>query len=70
MNLNFASSAFAPLALGFFGLGTGYLIYGPQELLKWPHRDESVDRATGIWGVWLPGFCQFVTGVILFIGLT
>jgi hypothetical protein len=70
MNLNFASSAFAPLALGFFGLGTGYLIYGPQELLKWPHRDESVDRATGIWGVWLPGFCQFVTGIILFIGLT
>jgi hypothetical protein len=70
MNLNFASSAFAPLALGYFGLGTGYLIYGPQELLKWPHRDESVDRATGIWGVWLPGFCQFVTGIILFIGLT
>lgn len=70
MNLNFATSAFAPLALGFFGLGTGYLIYGPQELLKWPHRDESVDRATGIWGIWLPGFCQFVTGVILFIGLT
>jgi hypothetical protein len=70
MNLNFATSAFAPLALGFIGLGTGYLIYGPQELLKWPHRDESVDRATGIWGIWLPGFCQFVTGIILFIGLT
>ncbi len=70
MNLNFATSAFAPLALGFFGLGTGYLIYGPQELLKWPIRNESVDRATGIWGIWLPGFCQFVTGVILFVGLT
>jgi hypothetical protein len=22
-------SAFPPLAVGFFGLGTGYLIYGP-----------------------------------------
>jgi hypothetical protein len=24
------------LALGFFGLGTGYLIYGPPELIGWP----------------------------------
>ncbi|HWU45793.1 MAG TPA: hypothetical protein VN133_03435 [Humibacter sp.] len=68
--MHFAVSLFPPLALGFFGLGTGYLIYGPQELLGWPPRDERVDRATGIWGIWLPGFCQFVTGVILFIGLT
>jgi hypothetical protein len=68
--MQFAVSMFPPLALGFFGLGTGYLIYGPQELLGWPPRDERVDRATGIWGIWLPGFCQFVTGVILFIGLT
>jgi hypothetical protein len=66
----FSVSEFTPLALGFFGLGTGYLIYGPAELLKWPARDESVDRATGVWGIWLPGFCQFVTGVILFVGLT
>lgn len=68
--MNFAVSMFPPLALGFFGLGTGYLIYGPQELFGWPKRDEKVDRATGIWGIWLPGFCQFVTGVILFVGLT
>ena len=25
-------SPFPPLAVGFFGLGTGYLIYGTQEL--------------------------------------
>ncbi|MGH8997549.1 MAG: hypothetical protein ACRDYB_16225 [Acidimicrobiales bacterium] len=62
-------SAFPPLALGFFGLGTGYLIYGPQELIGWPKRDESVDRGTGVWGIWLPGFCQFVAGTILFVGL-
>jgi hypothetical protein len=66
----FPQSAFPPLALGFFGLGTGYLIYGPQELAGWPKRDERVDRGTGVWGIWLPGFCQFVTGTILFVGLT
>ncbi len=63
------TSAFPPLALGFFGLGTGYLIYGPQELFRFPKRDARVDLATGIWGIWLPGFCQFVTGVYLFVGL-
>lgn len=66
----FPKSSFAPVVLGFFGLGTGYLIYGPQELFGAPGRNASVDRATGIWGIWLPGFCQLVTGVYLFIGLT
>ncbi|MGH7608897.1 MAG: hypothetical protein ACREOD_02970 [Candidatus Dormibacteria bacterium] len=65
----FPTSAFPPLALGFFGLGTGYLIYGPQELFGFPKRDAKVDLATGIWGIWLPGFCQFVTGMYLFAGL-
>jgi hypothetical protein len=67
----FPQSAFPPLAVGFFGLGTGYLIYGVQELFGYPHRpDEKVDLATGIWGVWMPGFMQFITGVYLFVGLT
>jgi hypothetical protein len=70
MQLTFATSAFPPLALGFFGLGTGYLIWGPQELFGWPRRDDPVDRSLGVWGIWMPGFCQFVTGVILFVGLT
>jgi hypothetical protein len=70
MDVTFVQSGFPPLALGFFGLGTGYLIYGPQELLHWPKRDERVDRATGVWGIWMPGFCQFLTGVILFVGMT
>lgn len=64
------TSAFAPLALGFFGLGTGYLIWGPQELARFPARNRSVDVTTGIWGVWMPGFLQFVTGILLFVGLT
>ena len=70
MDVTFPQSAFPPLALGFFGLGTGYLIYGPVELLGWPKRDERVDRALGVWGLWLPGFCQFLAGVILFVGLS
>lgn len=72
MDVTLAQSAFPPLALGFFGLGTGYLIYGPQELAGWPKRDEEgrVDRGTGVWGIWLPGFCQLVTGVILFVGMS
>lgn len=70
MDTTFAQSAFPPLALGFFGLGTGYLIYGPQELGGWPPRDERVDRAVGMWGIWMPGFCQLVAGTILFIGMT
>jgi hypothetical protein len=69
MNITFAASQFPPLALGFFGLGVGYLIWGPQELLGFPARDEPVDRALGVWGIWMPGLCQLVTGLILFIGL-
>ena len=52
------------------GLGTGYLVYGTQELFGYPPRDERVDLATGIWGIWMPGFMQFLTGVYLFLGLT
>jgi len=63
-------STFPPLALGFMGLGTGYLIYGPQELLGYPKREPGVNLATGIWGIWMPGFLQFLTGIYLFAGLT
>jgi hypothetical protein len=64
------TSPYPPLAVGFFGLGTGYLIYGSQELFNFPPRDESVDYATGVWGLWMPGFMQFLAGTYLFLGLT
>jgi hypothetical protein len=64
------ASPFPPLAVGFMGLGTGYMIYGSQELFNYPKRDERVDFATGMWGIWMPGFMQFITGVYLFVGLT
>lgn len=67
--VNFSVSEFIPLAVGFFGLGTGYLIYGPQELLSFPARDRRVDLSTGIWGIWMPGFMQFLAGTYLWVGL-
>ena len=63
-------SPFPPLAVGFMGLGTGYLIYGTQELFGYPARDNRVDFATGMWGIWMPGFMQFIAGTYLFAGLT
>jgi hypothetical protein len=65
----FPESAFVPIAVGFFGLGTGYLIYGAQELFGLPQRNRAVDITTGLWGIWMPGFMQFLTGVYLWAGL-
>ena len=67
--VSFPESTFVPLALGFFGLGTGYLIYGPQELFNLPIRNRAVDITTGFWGIWMPGFMQFLTGTYLWVGL-
>jgi hypothetical protein len=67
--LSLKMSPFAPLAVGFMGLGTGYLVYGPQELLGYPKRSVRVDSGTGVWGIWMPGFMQFFAGVYLFAGL-
>jgi hypothetical protein len=65
-----AKSAFVPIAVGFFGLGVGYLIYGPQELFGFPARSRAVDIGSGIWGIWMPGFLQFLAGTYLFVGLS
>jgi hypothetical protein len=67
--VTFPPSTFVPIAIGFFGLGTGYLIYGPEELFKLPPRSRPVDITTGIWGIWMPGFMQLLTGVYLWVGL-
>jgi hypothetical protein len=68
--IKFAVSPYWPIALGFFGLGTGYFVWGGQALFSFPKSSPEVDKTMGMWGFWMPGFCQFVTGVILFIGLT
>ncbi len=63
-------SAFFPIAVGFFGLGTGYFIWGGQALFGFPKSSPEVNRTMGMWGFWMPGFMQFITGVYLMIGLT
>ena len=45
--ISLPQSPFPPIALGLFGLGTGHLIYGPQEPLGFPKRDASVAHPFG-----------------------
>jgi hypothetical protein len=68
--LTFTNSPFWPVAIGFFGLGVGYFIWGGQALFGFPKPSPEVDRTMGMWGFWMPGFLQFLTGVYLMIGLT
>ena len=66
----FAASRFVPVAIGFFGLGTGYFVWGGQALFGFPKTSPEVNKTMGMWGFWMPGFMQFITGVYLLIGLT
>jgi len=66
----FAHSPFVPIAIGFFGLATGYLIWGGQALFGFPTTSPEVNKTMGLWGFWMPGFMQFLTGVYLLTGLT
>ena len=66
----FPPSTYLPIAIGFFGLGTGYFIWGGQALTGYPASSPEVNRTMGMWGLWMPGFMQFVTGIVLLIGLT
>ena len=64
-------SVYVPLAIGFFGLGTGYFVWGGHALFGFPKEETpEVSRTMGLWGVWMPGFMQFITGVYLLVGLT
>jgi hypothetical protein len=66
-----APSAFLPLAIGFFGLGTGYFVWGGQAVFGFPTEDKpDVSQTMGMWALWMPGFMQFVTGISLLVGLT
>lgn len=64
------ASVLVPIAVGFFGLGTGYFVWGGQGLFGRPASSPAVEKTIGSWGIWMPGFMQFFTGVYLFAGLT
>lgn len=66
----FQTSAFVPIAIGFFGLGTGYFIWGGQALFGYPLSKPEVNQTMGMWAFWMPGFMQFITGISLLVGLT
>src|SRR5271156_6730275 len=65
-----ATALYVPVAVGFFGLATGYFIWGGQALFGFPKDNPEINRTMGMWGFWMPGFMQFLTGVYLMVGLT
>jgi hypothetical protein len=68
--ISLAPSVFVPVAIGFFGLAVGYFVWGGQALFGFPKDSPEVNRTMGLWGFWMPGFMQFITGVYLTVGLT
>ena len=66
----FDSSKFWPVAIGFFGLATGYLVMGGQALFQFPKTSPAVDKTVAMWAVWMAGFMQLITGIYLMVGLT
>ena len=66
----FDSSKFWPVAIGFFGLGTGYLVNGGQALFQVPGGNRETDKSVAMWTFWMAGFMQFITGVYITVGLT
>lgn len=63
-------SPFLPVVIGFFGLGTGYFIWGGQALFGLPKETPESNRTIALWGACMSGFMQFITGVYLMVGLT
>lgn len=60
-----------PIAVGFFGLGVGYYVYGGKEFFDYPKENSpALNHSLGQWGIWMPGFMQFLTGIYLWLGLT
>lgn len=66
----FTQSTFFPIAIGFFGLGIGYFTWGGSTVFGYPKPTPEANKTLGLWGIWMPGFMQFITGVYLMVGLT
>jgi hypothetical protein len=65
-----AQSKFWPVAIGFFGLATGYLVTGGQTLFSSSASNPEINKTVSLWCVWMSGFMQFLTGIYLMVGLT
>ncbi|TRM87199.1 hypothetical protein DJ521_04045, partial [Sulfolobus sp. E3] len=45
--------------------------YGGVEFFRYPNeKSQALNHSLGQWGIWMPGFLQFITGIILWLGLT
>jgi hypothetical protein len=53
-------------------LGLALVIsFGAGRLcLGFPKPSPDVNKTMGMWGFWMPGFMQFITGIYLLVGLT
>ncbi|MGF6767557.1 hypothetical protein P3T18_000027 [Paraburkholderia sp. GAS199] len=63
-------SKYWPVAIGFFGLATGYIVMGGQALFNYPKSTPEAEKSIAVWALWMAGFMQFLTGIVLIIGLT
>jgi hypothetical protein len=65
----FANSPFGPVAIGFFGLGTGYFIWGGQALFGYP---KAGPKSIAPWACGVSGgpALPIPHGVNLMVGLT
>lgn len=70
MQVTFTQAILVPIAIGFFGLGMGYFVWGGQAVFSFPASTPESERTIGLWGIWMPGFMQFLTGIFLLVGLT
>lgn len=70
---SFPISQFWPLAIGFLSLSINYFVQGGTTLTKYPNwsKDKaSFDRTIGLWGIFMGGFGQLITGTYLMVGLS
>ncbi|KPV42412.1 hypothetical protein [Alicyclobacillus ferrooxydans] len=71
--MQFPVSSFWPIAIGFFALGVNYFVQGGSTLFggpKWSDDPRANAKVTGLWGIFLGGFGQLITGTYLMIGLS
>jgi hypothetical protein len=66
-------STFWPVAIGFLSLSINYFVQGGNTLFggpDWSDDKAKHDRTMGLWGMFLGGFGQLLTGTYLMVGLS
>ncbi|WDL97537.1 hypothetical protein [Alicyclobacillus sp. ALC3] len=71
--MSFPVSPFWPVAIGFLALSINYFVQGGTTLASgpgWTKEKDRYDRTVGLWGIFLGGFGQLLTGTYLMVGLS